>query len=310
MKKLVINKLQQINKPKYIQIYSTDASMSLNELKEYITSGYKVIYEYIDDLSPALLGTKVLPKNLADKYSYMLEDKKNVFVVVTADEIEKDVLAKRGNEKLVFACNGVDYEHFKNLNENFNFEEDFKNIIEQKKPIIGYYGALASWFDYDMVKLLAKERKEYNIVLLGIKYDDTWDKQKMEEVSNIYFLGARDYSVLKNYASKFSVCTIPFIINEITEATSPLKLFEYMALEKPIVATNMKECRKYKSVLIADSKQKYIELIDKTVQISENKQENKEYFKILDDEASANTWNKKAVQIIELLKENEDANYD
>ena len=30
-----------------------------------------------------------------------------------------------------------------------------------KKPIIGYYGALANWMDYDLVKYLAKNRPNF-----------------------------------------------------------------------------------------------------------------------------------------------------
>ena len=42
----------------------------------------------------------------------------------------------------------------------------------------------------------------------------------------------QDYHILQNYAAKIDVLTIPFLINEITKATSPVKLFEYMALNK------------------------------------------------------------------------------
>ena len=45
-----------------------------------------------------------LPINIKDKYNYMLKDTDNVFVVVTADDLKKDVVSKRGNEKLVFSC--------------------------------------------------------------------------------------------------------------------------------------------------------------------------------------------------------------
>lgn len=299
--KLLFKKLENINKPKYIQIYSTDCNMSLKELRQYITDGYKVIYEYIDDLSPELVGTKELPKNQVDKYNYMLEDTENVFVVVTANEIEKDVLSKRGNEKLVFSCNGVNLKHFQDIDKNFSFEEEYQKIINSNKPIIGYYGALAVWFDYDLVKYLAKERPQYNIVLLGIKYDNSFDKANLENFENIFFLGSRDYTVLPNYASKFDVCTIPFLINNITQATSPLKLFEYMALGKPIVTTAMTECQKYKSVMIANNNNQFLELIDKAISLS--KEVNIDYFNLLNEEALENTWSEKAKAIINLLKD-------
>jgi len=303
MKKLLFEELKNINKPKYIQFYSTDCTISLDMVKKYISEGYKILYEYIDDLSPQLVGTNELPTNIKEKYEYMLNDTQNVFTVVTADEIEKDVVSKRGTEKLVFSCNGVDYEHFNKINSNFIFDKNFQNIISEKKPIIGYYGALASWFDYEMIKYLAKKRPNYNIVLLGIKYDDSFDKAGLEQYSNIHFLGSKSYNVLPNYASKFDVCTIPFLINDITQATSPLKLFEYMALGKPIVTTAMNECKKYESVMIANNKEDFIDLIDKAINVS--KEHNDKYYNLLNKEALENTWEEKAKLIINLLKKYE-----
>lgn len=136
IKKLLFSKLEKKNIPKYIQIYSTDFNMSLNKLKKYINDGFKIIYEYIDDLSPEIVGTNKLPKNQIDKYNYMLKDTKNVFVVVTANELEKDILKKRGKEKMAFACNGVDFKHFRNVDKNFNFESEYKTVLDSNKPII------------------------------------------------------------------------------------------------------------------------------------------------------------------------------
>lgn len=302
-KKLLEEKLKLVEKPKYIQFYSTDCSMSLDELKSYIKDGYKAIYEYIDDLSPALVGTKELPKNLVDKYNYMTQNTEDVFVVVTADAIKKDVITKRGDTKLVYSCNGVDISHFKDIDHSYKFEPEYEKVINMNKPIIGYYGALASWFDYDLVKYLADSRKDYNIVLFGIKYDDSLEKAELDKYENICYLGTRDYSVLQNYASKFDVCTIPFIINSITEATSPVKLFEYMAMEKPIVTTAMYECKKYKSVMIANTKEEFVELIDRAVKL--DKKENPEYYNILNEEAKQNTWQEKSKCIIDLVKKYE-----
>lgn len=303
IKKLLLNEIKKVNKPKYIQFYSTDATFGAQELKQYISEGYKVIYEYIDDLSPLLIGTKELPVNLKEKYEYMLEDTKNVFAVVTADEIKQDVSSKRGTEKLVFSCNGVDYNHFTNLDKEFKVDEEYLNIIKQGKPVIGYYGALATWFDYNLVKEIAKARPEYNIVFFGIKYDGSFDEANLGEFDNIYFLGSRSYDILPYYARYFTVCTIPFLINSITQATSPVKLFEYMALEKPIVTTAMNECKKYKSVMIANNKDEFVNLIDKAVKM--DKVNDREYYELLKKEALENTWDEKAKSIVDMLKKYE-----
>ena len=94
-----------------------------------------------------------------------------------------------------------------------------------------------------------------------------------------------------------------YLINSITQATSPLKLFEYMALGKPIVTTAMKECKKYKSVMIANNNEEFIDLIDKSIELSKDK--NNSYFDLLNKEALENTWKEKAISIINLLKKYE-----
>ena len=300
IKKILLSKLENIKKPKYLQIYSTDWNMKLSEMKQYISDGFKIIYEYIDEINPVLTGTKEIPVNIKEKYEYMLTDTKNVFVVVTADAIKQDVVKKRGEENLVFACNGVDYEHYQNIDNDYKFDDDFKKILDEKKPIIGYYGAMAVWFDYELLENLAKLRPEYNIVLIGTRYDDSLEKSKIENIENIHFLGARNYNILKNYANCFDVCTVPFLINDITKATSPLKIFEYMALSKPIVTTAMDECKKYKSIYIANTKEEFIENIDNALKL--NKENDKEYFATLKKEALENAWETKARDIINALK--------
>lgn len=302
IKNILFSKVEKkLNKNKYIQFYSTDYKIALEEVKTYIKQGFKIIYEYIDDLSPQILGTDEIPRNTIEKYNYMLKDTKNIFVIVTADKLENDIVEKRGTEKLAFSSNGVDYEHFQDIDLSYKFDEDFENILKQNKPIIGYYGALASWMDYDLIKYLAENRPNYNIVFFGVKYDGEYDKSGVDSLKNVYFLGKREYKVLKNYASRFSVCTIPFKVNNITKSTSPVKLFEYMAIQKPIVTTEMDECKKYKSVMIAKNKEEFVKLVDKAIGLSDNV----EYKKELKKEACENTWSQKAKIIVELLKKYE-----
>lgn len=294
---LLMKEMDHISKPKYVQLYSTDWKLSKENIENYIKRGYKFIYEYIDHLSPELAGTKDLPKNIVDKFEYVMNNK-DVYVVVTADVLRDEVIKRRGKKNLAFSSNGVDYNFFQEKG-SFEFEEEFKEILNKGKPIIMYYGALAKWFDYKLIKDIAKTDK-YSIVLFGIKYDESFDEQIHGE-ENIYFLGSRDYKVLKYYASCADVLTIPFILNDITKATSPVKIFEYMALHIPIVTADMPECRKYKSVFIAKNTKDFLNKVD----IAQNKKNDKEYIALLDKEARENDWEKKAEAIINVIKKDE-----
>lgn len=298
LEKILMNVLKNIDKPKYIQLYSTDWKLSVQNIEKYLNNGYKFIYEYIDHLSPELAGTKKLPQNIIDKYNYVMSNK-NVYVVVTADALEQEVIKKRGKENLAFSSNGVDYNFFKTFDKDYSFEKEFLDILNKNKPIIMYYGALAKWVDYNLIKEIATTNK-YSIVLFGIKYDESYDEE-MEKTENVYFLGSRNYKVLKNYAKKADVLIIPFKINDITKSTSPVKIFEYMALHKPIVTTDMPECRKYQSVLIGHNKKEFIKKLDEALKLRNNKN----YINLLDKEAKDNDWNIKAKVIVDMIKKDE-----
>ena len=170
-----------------------------------------------------------------------------MLTVATADKLYKEAKSNNKKTRIVQISNGAECDKF--VPESVTEDQVYRQWLKEDMLHVGYYGALAKWFDYQLVKELAETGK-YQIVLFGIKYDDSYEKAGLDRQENVHFLGSRDYHVLQNYAAKMDVLTIPFLINEITKATSPVKLFEYMALNKPIVTTDMDECRKYQSVLI------------------------------------------------------------
>ena len=264
----------------------------------YIDNNFKLLYEYIDDLNPVLAGTDKLPKNVIDIHNYVIKNK-DVLVVTSADELYKDMLNKRKSKKnLILSSNGVDINHFTNIkNKKIKTME---NIKKEYETIIGYYGALASWFDYNLVIKLAKKYPNIAFVLIGIKYDQSFDLSKIEEIPNVKYLGQVDYKVLPEYATYFDIAWIPFVINDITIATNPIKVFEYMALKKFIITSDMPECRKYMSVNIAKTIKDYEHLINNYKKLYK-----KTYQKQLIKDAKDNSWESKADKIIKLFEKNE-----
>jgi len=63
-----------------------------------------------------------------------------------------------------------------------------------------------------------------------------------------------------------------------------------MALGTPIVTTDMKECKKYKSVLWSKNSREFLELVDKALELKKDEH----YIAILNEEARANTWQARA----------------
>jgi glycosyltransferase involved in cell wall biosynthesis len=289
--------LQRIQgEDKYIHLYSTNMYEDDDErIGLALEKGFKVIYEYIDEISEKISGQKI-PRFVLDRHERLLKDEKNVIVIATATKLYNDV-AKYRKKNFKLVTNGVVYEHFRDIKNVI--PEEMKSIVEEKKPIIGYYGALATWFDYKLVRDIANLRKDWNIVLIGWDYDGSLAKSGLNKLKNVHVLKPVDYHRLPLYAQWFDVCTIPFLINDVTESTSPVKLFEYMALGKPIVTTPMPECKKYQSVIIAKNEGKdFVEKIEEGLKDKENKK----YMRLLEREALENTWEGKAGDVIEFMK--------
>lgn len=278
---------------KYIMIYSTN-NIKKNIIENYTKNDFKIIYEYVDEIDEKLSGKRVAQK-LLENYHNIVNNNDN-YIICTATNLYNNVLNDNKNAKVKLITNGCDYEHFKKRKHNIPAE--IKKIKKSGKPIVGYYGALASWFDYELIEKIAKTEK-YEVVLIGIKYDDSLDKSNILKLPNVHYLGKIDYDLLPSYSSFFDISTIPFVINEITLSTSPVKVFEYMASEKPIVTTNLPECRKYKSVLTSKDHSEFISNLDKALVLRNNK----DYINSLRREALNNTWESKCNEMINFIKE-------
>lgn len=290
-------KMTSTMKNKYLMIYSTDY-IPMDILQPYMDANFKIIYEFVDGIDEKLCG-KETAKQLTDRHKNIINNY-DPYIITTATKLYNSVKDENSNAKVKLITNGVEYDYFSNS--QLEIPEEMKDLKKDGNIIIGYYGALASWFDYEIIKELAKKSPKYQIVLIGLDYDKTLRKSGVLDMPNVHYLGKKAYGELANYLHGFDICTIPFIINEITLSTSPVKVFEYMAARKPIVTTDLPECRKYESVLIGKDANEFLEKIELAI----SKINDKEYLDILTKEAKENDWKHKYNSLVELIVNGED----
>ena len=82
-------------------------------------------------------------------------------------------------------------------------------------------------------------RPQYSFVLIGQVFGR--DVSPLETLPNVRLLGNKPYADIPAYLYHFDACLIPFLLNQVTKATDPVKLYEYLSLGKPVVATDMAE---------------------------------------------------------------------
>lgn len=294
-KKALIEALKDVRN-KYLMIYSTDY-IPMEVLKPYLDVDFKLIYEFVDGIDEKLCG-KETAELLTNRHKEIINNY-NPYIVTTATKLYNNIIKEKEDANVKLITNGVDYEYF--ANSDIEEPEKMKKLKADGNIIIGYYGALASWFNYDLIKQLAEKNEKYQIVLLGLDYDKTLGKSGILDLKNVHYFGKKDYNELPKYLHCFDICIIPFIINEITLSTSPVKVFEYMAARKPIVTSDLPECRKYKSVLIGKDDKEFIEKIE----LAESKIDDSKYLSLLTKEAKQNDWKNKFNSLVELLSSGE-----
>jgi glycosyltransferase involved in cell wall biosynthesis len=126
-----------------------------------------------------------------------------------------------------------------------------EDIADLRPPVIGYVGVLDFRLDTALLAFLAERHPDWSLALVGPQKSDTEDLTRLREMPNVRFLGNRPIAQLPAYIKKMDVCTIPYVLNDYTHHIFPLKLYEYMAAGKPIVATDMEEMRPYEGAEMA-----------------------------------------------------------
>lgn len=152
-----------------------------------------------------------------------------------------------------------------------SYGEVIKRHSKTRKTVI-YSGAIwPEWFDWDIISFLIKNRPEYDFLMIGA-YNPSSDEddgrnvkgivKELKGYSNVSFLGQISHMELIPYLKNCNVAIIPFVVNDVTEACSPLKCFEYLGASMPVVSTALPEIEEYPLVYTAYNKEQFLEYID------------------------------------------------
>ncbi len=157
--------------------------------------------------------------------------------------------------RLEIVRNAADFDHFSRL-------PQCTPPSKIRRPVIGYYGAIADWFDTDTVAYIAASRPEWSIVLIGDTLGSAV-KTVAEQHANIYLLGEKPYQDLPKYLSWFDVCIIPFRIDELILSTNPVKFYEFISAGKPVVSSKLTELFPYSDlVYLSSDKEEFLKNIE------------------------------------------------
>ncbi len=122
------------------------------------------------------------------------------------------------------------------------------------RPWVGYVGTLEDRVDWALLDEVARTNPTASIILVGRVGPDgstPWqtDRRRCLALGNVHAIGWRDQAVIDAYNRSFDVGLIPYRTDHpFNIASCPTKIMDYMASGRPVVATDLPECRLHSEV--------------------------------------------------------------
>lgn len=227
-----------------------DKFLAMAKIKEA-----KVIYENIDNWETSL-GSMFFNK---ETLKMMLNNAD--MIVATAKKLvsqTEEYVKKycKTQKKVYYLANAVDDEIFE-PRKSYEKPEDLK--LGTKTLL--YYGSLwGEWFDWDIIEGVAKSDENISINLIGDQSGIPEIVKKMPK--NVHFLGIKRQIELPAYLAYIDFALLPFKVGKIGDYVSPLKIFEYISMNKPVLATGLQDIENYPNVLSGNEAKDWIKWIN------------------------------------------------
>jgi glycosyltransferase involved in cell wall biosynthesis len=158
--------------------------------------------------------------------------------------------------------NAGDYEHFVRAADRSTIARE---VVDLPRPVVGFAGNfLATKVDFDLLEHVARARSECTLLLIGPSTPETLASlERLACRPNVLWLGPKPYGELPRYVAGFDVGLIPYVANDYTRSCFPLKLYEYLAAGKPVVASGLPELAGMEpDVVLAESPAGFVDAID------------------------------------------------
>lgn len=203
-----------------------------------------VVYYAGDDFS-ALQGV--------DHKQVSIEEKKLVEYADIIFAASENVARQFPQDKTYLLPHGVDLNHFSKCCER-------PDNYPESGLIVGYYGSISCWLDFELITFLAQSRPDVTFLFIG-RIEIT--ECELFKYKNIIHLPDMPHEQLIQYAANWQVSLIPFVDNEQIRACNPLKLREYLAIGHPILSTRYPAVIPFLDcIYVADNKYQMLEQLN------------------------------------------------
>ncbi len=250
---------------------------------------FKVVFDCVDDHGDLQYSYWSSKTDIDDEQ--LLLDRANV-VLTTSSAL----FLSRGFQKsnVYLSMNAVNKEDF-----NFDFASDEPEDLKKvSHPRICYMGAVYGWFDQELFYRLVDSNPDKSFVVIG-PIEASMLRKKFD---NLYILGTKKHSELKNYLVNMDIGIIPFKDNiDLIIHCNPIKMYEYLACGLSVVSNAMPDlCINKEYVKTCNGFEEFNKWVNALISYNIDKTDVSEFI-------SRNTWHFRAKQLLHIL---EDENFN
>jgi len=204
---------------------------------------------------------------------------------------------KEINPNFHLSIHGVEFDNFSRaMAPETTVPEEIKDL---KGPVIGYFGAIDSWMDLDLMEYLARSRPGWSFLFIG---KCVVDVSRLDRYPNVRFIGKRPFEELPRYGKAFSAAIIPFALNDLTRYVFPIKLKEYLSMGKPVVSSPMPPVEWFNDenpgmIEIGRGREDFLEKLDHAIKTDNPEMAGKRLSSVRGD-----TWEARVERISEIIE--------
>ena len=161
-------------------------------------------------------------------------------------------------------------------------------------------------FDAELIAHVARTQPRWLIHLLGAVDPEPHRpsvRERLRNFPNIFFHGAIPHAELPQYAAAFDVALAPFPENDFTRGRDPIKIYEYLAAQLPVVASYAPQLEQMPYVRVAHSPQEFVQAVQDAAQTRVNP-------RTLNDFLAQQAWDTRAEILLQILSETNAVSYN
>lgn len=213
---------------------------------------WRLVYDCMDDWH-------TFP-GFADSAGFLAQERALVeaadLLTVSSRTIQRRWEATRPD--LVVARNAADFDFYQHA----GGEDPLPDVTGL---VAGFFGAIVTWFDVDLLHHVATARPDVTFVLVGgVRRVSV---KALRELPNVRFEGYQPYERLPSYLRRFDVALVPFRVNDTTDGMDVVKFYEYISLGTPVVSTPIREIVAYAGLLyLADGPEEFIRQLGRALE--------------------------------------------